>query len=155
VNPIQLTVVEPARAQAVATILHDALNLPDRLWELIDDPAYTTYAATQDDEVVAGAVVRWDVESEIAVLGVAPDCRGVGVGQSVVAQIAEEAKRRQVESLLVGTSSIAIDNILFYQKCGFRMSHVRRNYFDEVYPEINVEWRGIKLHDMIVFDYDL
>jgi N-acetylglutamate synthase-like GNAT family acetyltransferase len=154
-NPIQLRIVDPADAQAVATILHDALELPDRLWQLINEAAYTTYAGVHSDEIVAGAVMRWGAESEIAVLAVADNKRGRGIGQSVVAEIVVEAKRRQVGTLLVGTSSISIDNILFYQKCGFRMSHIRRGFFDEVYPELQVEWRGVKLHDMIMFDYDL
>jgi len=131
----------------------DALSIPEQLWGIINDPHCTTYAAYRAEELVAGAVVRWGDESEIEVLAVAREQRRQGIGQIVVARLIEEARTRGASTLLVGTSSIALDNILFYQKCGFRMSHVRKNYFSETYPELKIEWRGIKLRDMIVFDY--
>ncbi len=68
-------------------------------------------------------------------------------------QLTNEARRRSVRVLLVGTGSVSLDNIAFYQKCGFRMSHVRRNYFEYIQPPLVVD--GIRLRDMIVFDYVL
>ncbi len=150
---VHLKIVEPEQAQAAAAVIHDALPIPERLWQIINDPQNTTYEASRAGEVVAGAVVRWGEESEIEVLGVEPSKRGQGIGQAVVALLIEEARNRNVQTLFVGTSTIALDNIMFYQKCGFRMSHVRRNYFDEAFPDLHVKWRGVELHDMIVFDY--
>ncbi len=65
----------------------------------------------------------------------------------------KKARQRGATRLLVGTGNFSLDNIAFYQKCGFRMSHVRRGYFDDVDPpEV---WQEIELRDMIVFDFVL
>ena len=79
--------------------------------------------------------------------------RGQGIGRTIVASILQEARSRCVKRMLVGTGNFSLDNIAFYQKCGFRMSHIRRGHFDHIEPpEV---WQGIKPRDMIVFDYDL
>ena len=152
---IELRVTEPSEAQAAASTMHDALNIPDRLWKLIADPQYATYTAYAGDDPVAAAIVRWADVSEIEVFAVDRCRRRQGLGQAVIAEIVREAKKRGVCTILVGTSSIALDNIMFYQKCGFRMYQVRRNYFAESFPDLHVEWRGVVLRDMIVFAYDL
>ena len=101
--------------------------------------------------------MRWsDVpteESEIILLAVSPSRRGQGIGKWIVAALLDEARRRSVRVLLVGTGSLSLDNIAFYQKCGFRMSHVRRDYFDYIQPPLAID--GVTLRDMIVFDYIL
>ncbi len=71
----------------------------------------------------------------------------------IVAAILEEARRRQVQSVLVGTANSSIDNISFYQKCGFRMDSIRRDFF--TYCPSPVYENGIRTIDMIVFRYDL
>ena len=57
------------------------------------------------------------------------------------------------QSLLVGTGNSSLDNIAFYQKCGFRMDHVRRDYFAYAQPPI---WEdGILLQDMLMFRFNV
>ena len=53
----------------------------------------------------------------------------------------------------MGTSSTSLGNIAFYQKCGFRPSAVRRDYF-WYYRGQRLE-NGIAVRDMIVFRYDV
>ncbi len=65
----------------------------------------------------------------------------------------EELRRRGGHALLVGTANAALDNIAFYQKCGFRMVEIRRDYFAYIQPP--VAENGIILRDMIVLRYDL
>ena len=52
----------------------------------------------------------------------------------------------------MGTANSALDNIAFYQKCGFRMSAVKRDFFDYIQPRQREH--GIEMRDMIVFSYD-
>jgi len=53
--------------------------------------------------------------------------------------------------VLVGTANSSLENIAFYQKCGFRMDHVRRDYF--VYVQPPVIQNGIVMRDMLVLRY--
>ena len=55
--------------------------------------------------------------------------------------------------MLVGTGNASIDNIVFYQRCGFRMDHIRQNYF-WYHQEPDFE-NGIQVRDMIVFSYEV
>ena len=120
---------------------------------MLADPSLISYAAYRDGKTVGAVVVRWNAKSEIKLLAVDAARRGQGNGRAIVAEVVEEARRRGVKRLLVGTGNFSLDNIAFYQKCGFRMSHVRRGWFDAVDPP--EFWQGIKLRDMIVFDYEL
>src|SRR5580704_15721340 len=97
---VELRTVNPADAQAIAAIMHDALPIPERLWKIINDPRCTTYAAVQDGVDVAGIIVRWGEETEIEVLAVDRDKRGRGIGKAVVAGIIDEAKRGNVHTVL-------------------------------------------------------
>jgi hypothetical protein len=53
----------------------------------------------------------------------------------------------------VGTSSTSLGNIAFYQKCGFRVTAVRPDYF-WYHAEPLVE-HGIPVRDMLVFTHEL
>ena len=143
--------------EALVRTLHDADEDDARIRAALRDDALNSYTLWESQELAGAAVVCWaDVpaeESEIVLLAVAADRRGQGRGKRMVAALLEEARRRSVRVLQVGTGSMSLDNIAFYQKCGFRMSHVRRDYFDYIQPSLVVD--GITLRDMIVFEYVL
>jgi GNAT superfamily N-acetyltransferase len=142
--------------EQIVPVLVDALPFEDRLRAELSSPELTVYAAMLDEELIGAVAVRWVEPSEIALLGVDTAMRGHGHGQAIVGQVVEEARRRGFDRILVGTASFSLDNILFYQKCGFRMSHVRRDHFPTAFPDIEpIIWRGITLKDMIVFEFAL
>ena len=150
---IALQPAQDAEAEILAALLEDALSSEPTRRAMLADTDLTSYTAFHNSEIVGAVVVRWGGESEIELLAVDKARRGQGIGQAIVAALLEEARRRGVERLRVGTGNFSLGNIAFYQKCGFRMSHVRRGYFNDIDPP--EFWRGIKLRDMIVFDYEL
>jgi ribosomal protein S18 acetylase RimI-like enzyme len=90
---------------------------------------------------------------EIMELAVAPGRQGQGLGKHLVAWLIAEARRRGKRQMLVGTANSSIDNIAFYQKCGFRMDQIRKDHFS-YYGEPRYE-DGIQVRDMLVFRYEL
>ena len=150
---IVLQLTQNADTETLVALLEDALSSEDERRAMLTNASLTSYTAHHDSKIVGTVVVRWDAEGEIELLAVDKTRRGQGLGRAIVAAILEEARLRGVKRLLVGTGNFSLDNIAFYQKCGFRMSHVRRGYFDTVDPP--EFWRGIKLRDMIMFDYIL
>jgi len=151
-----LSLRETEEIEQLAAILRDALPYEDRLRAELSDPLVTPYAAVLDSEIVGAAAIRWDAPSEMTLLAVDAKRRGRGYGKAIVAAIVEEARARGVGRLLVSTASFSVDNILFYQKCGFRMSHVLRDYFATAFPEKQPPvWGGITLRDMLVLDYQV
>jgi GNAT superfamily N-acetyltransferase len=114
----------------------------------------TVYRMDDGGQLVGVATLRWrDDPCEIMELAVAPERQGQGLGKRFVAWLIDEARRRDKRQLLVGTANASIDNIAFYQKCGFRMDHVRKDYF-WYYDEPPIE-HGIPIRDMLVFRFDL
>lgn len=107
------------------------------------------------ERVLAGAAtVRWAGDPcEIVELAVAEALHGRGLGRQLVAWIVGEAARRGKRAVEVGTANASIGNLAFYQKCGFRFAHVRRDYFS-YYREPRVE-HGIAVRDLVVFRYEL
>ncbi|HEY3227826.1 MAG TPA: GNAT family N-acetyltransferase [Roseiflexaceae bacterium] len=112
------------------------------------------YRADDDDQLIGAATMQWRADPcELVELAVAPERQGQGVGRAIVAWLLAEARRRGKRQMLVGTANSSIGNIAFYQKCGFRMDHVRKDYF-WYYREPRYE-NGIRIRDMIVFRHDL
>lgn len=136
-------------------VLADAEEGEERVRATLLDPACTAYASRVDTQLVGAAVVRWeeDEASEIVYIAVAPDVRGQGYGKQIIHFLQEELRKRQGHALLVGTANAALDNIAFYQKCGFRMFEIRRDYFSYIQPPISEH--GIVLRDMLVLRYAL
>jgi GNAT superfamily N-acetyltransferase len=114
----------------------------------------TVYRMDDDGQLVGAATLRWNDEPcEIQELAIVEERQGQGLGKQLIAWLIEEARRRGKHRMLVGTANSSIPNLAFYQKCGFRMDHVRQDYF-RYYREPVYE-HGIQIRDMLVFSYDL
>jgi GNAT superfamily N-acetyltransferase len=114
----------------------------------------TVYGMEVDGQWLGAATMRWQSEpSEILELAVAEERQGQGLGKQLVAWLVDEARRRGKKTLVVGTSNASAGNFLFYQRCGFRMDHVRADYF-WYYRKPRYE-NGIRVRDLLVFRYDL
>ncbi len=120
------------------------------LANLVDD----VYRMDDGDRLVGAATMRWDGdECEIQELAIAPERQGQGLGKQFIEFLVAEAQRRDKQRILVGTANAGINQIAFYQKAGFRMDHVRQDYF-RYYREPVYE-NGIQIRDMLVFRRDL
>ncbi len=136
-------------------MLLDADEGEERIRAVLLDPSCTAYASWLDGQLVGAAVVRWQEgeSNEIVYIAVVAHLRGYGYGKGIIQALQEELRRRGGRALLVGTANAALENIAFYQKCGFRMFEVRRDYFAYIQPPLFEH--GIHLRDMIVLRYDL
>lgn len=104
--------------------------------------------------LLGAATVRWDDEPcEIVELAVADEAQGRGLGRTFVTWLLAEAARRGKRAVEVGTSNASLGNIAFYQKCGFRMERVRKDYF--WYDRSGRAENGIAVRDLLVFRYEL
>jgi GNAT superfamily N-acetyltransferase len=122
-------------------------------WSL-DNLSDTVYEVRVDEEIIGAATLRWKSEPpEIVELAVAADRQGQGFGKQIVEWLLDEARRKGKQELVVGTGNASIGNIVFYQRCGFRMDHVRKDYF-WYYGEPIFE-NGIMARDMLVFKYEI
>lgn len=152
--PIRLQVVPAEETEQLVSVLQDADEGLERIRATLADTGHTSYAALDGEALIGAATMRWEAEeSEIIYIAVAPERRGQGVGKAIIALLLEEARarRRGTRSVLVGTADASLENIAFYLKCGFRMDHVRRDYFHYIQPPI-IE-NGILMRDMLVLRF--
>jgi ribosomal protein S18 acetylase RimI-like enzyme len=93
---------------------------------------------------------------ELKAVAVNPDLHGQGIGQRMLARVLADLRRRGVPRAIVGTSNSGIGQIAFYQKAGFRLWKIERDFFTPArgYPAY-FEENGIRLLDMVWFDQDL
>ena len=136
-------------------MLLDADEGEERIRAVLLDPTCTAYACWLDSQLAGATVVRWQKKDpcEILYIEVAAALRGRGYGKQIMQALQDEMRSRGGRSLLVGTANAALENIAFYQKCGFRMYEIRRDYFAYIQPPVLEH--GIVLRDMLVLRYDL
>ncbi|HPU63668.1 MAG TPA: GNAT family N-acetyltransferase [Mobilitalea sp.] len=115
------------------------------------------YVATDDSDNVIGVIVLLPTRPEtleIINIAVYEDYQGKGIGKQLVSFAIQKAKEKKIKTLEVGTGNSSIDQIAFYQKCGFRITGVDRDFFVRHYKEEIYENR-IQCRDMIRFSMDL
>ena len=146
--------VAPEEHHVVVPLLRLAEPSASALWWSLRNLSDTVYRFDLDGALVGAATMRWrDEPSELVELAVAPERQGLGIGRRIVAWLLEEARRRGRQAVEVGTSSTSLANIAFYQKCGFRVTRVRPDYF--WYHAEPMFEHGIPVRDMLVFTYQL
>jgi ribosomal protein S18 acetylase RimI-like enzyme len=136
-------------------ILSDAEEGEERIRAALLDPACTMYACWLEQQLAAAAVVRWqeDEASEILYIAVASELRGRGYGKQLMQFLQNELREHGGHALLVGTANSSLDNIAFYQKCGFRMFEIRRDHFAYIQPPLSEHC--IVIRDMLVLRYEM
>lgn len=108
------------------------------------------------EENIAGVVLftfHADDVVELKNIALASSSRGKGLGKLVVNEAFNIYKRRGMSKMIVGTANSSIGNLAFYQKAGFRMAEIKKDFFKK-YPEPIFE-DGIRALDMVMFEKDL
>jgi len=104
-----------------------------------------------------GVYVLMETEKEILELkniAVAFQFRQQGYGKALLMDAIEKAKEHGAKMLEVCTGNSSIDQLVFYQKCGFRMKAIERDYFTKHYEEPIYE-NGIQCIDQVRLSLEL
>ncbi|WP_218042703.1 GNAT family N-acetyltransferase [Steroidobacter gossypii] len=114
------------------------------------------YSASADTDQVAGVVLAIPVEQdtvELKAVAVDRQLQGRGIGKLMLQRVLEDIRASGVKRVLVGTANAGIGQLAFYQKAGFRLLRIERDFFspERGYPE-NMEDNGIRLRDMVWMD---
>jgi ribosomal protein S18 acetylase RimI-like enzyme len=93
---------------------------------------------------------------ELKAVAVTPQLQGQGVGKRLLKQVLAELRAAGVRRVIVGTASCGVGQLAFYQKVGFRLWRIERDYFtrERGYPDGLTE-NGIPLRDMVWMDLDV
>ena len=113
-------------------------------------------ARDADGEVIGHlqTVPRDDGDTwEVTNTAVVEKARGQGVGRRLLEEAVADARRAGVSRVVLATGAADIGNLRFYQRCGFRMTHVVQDYFGPAhgYPD-DLVFDGIPLRDQVWFE---
>ncbi|GIO18900.1 N-acetyltransferase [Oceanobacillus oncorhynchi subsp. incaldanensis] len=146
-------------------LLHSGEALPMNLL-LLADPSerlirdYTTRGACyvlEKEEKVVGVYVLLPTRPDTAELvnvAVEEACHGQGLGKKLVLHAIQTAKQQGYRTIEIGTGNSGVAQLALYQKCGFRMVSIDRNFFLRHYEEPIFE-NGIQVIDMVRLEMDL
>lgn len=91
---------------------------------------------------------------ELVNIAVGEKHQGKGIGTRLVNHAIETAKLQGYRTIEVGTGNSSIGQLALYQKCGFRIVGVDRDFFVRHYTGEIIE-NGIPCRDMIRLSQDL
>ncbi|RFA34332.1 GNAT family N-acetyltransferase [Virgibacillus dokdonensis] len=92
--------------------------------------------------------------AELVNISVAECEQGKGYGKKLVADAIQKAKEKQYKTLEIGTGNSSINQLAMYQKCGFRITGVDKDFFVRHYSEPIFE-NGIPCVDMVRLSMEL
>lgn len=114
------------------------------------------YVAEEDGAVI-GVYVLIPTRPEMVELvnvAVEESRHGRGIGKQLVLHAVRTAREEGARTIEVGTGNSSVAQLALYQKCGFRITGVDRDFFIRHYPMEIVE-NGIPCRDMIRLSQDL
>ncbi len=139
-------------------IPYDLLLLADPSIETIDDYIHRgkCYVASIDNDIVGVYVMIKTRPLTLELVNIAVDekYQGRGIGKKLVFSAIENARAEKAKVLEVGTGNSSLSQLALYQKCGFRIVGVDRDFFKKNYIE-NIVENGIKCVDMVRLSMDL
>lgn len=103
-------------------------------------------------QAVARDADTWEVTNTAVV----EPARGAGVGRALLERASDEARRGGATRVILATAAADTGALRFYQRCGFRMTHVVRDAFATYrgYPP-GIVVDGIPMLDQVWFEQEL
>ncbi len=137
---------------------YNLLLLADPSREVIDEylKSSLVFVAEQNTEIV-GTVVLQTLSEEIAEIkniAVSPVLQGQGIGKYLIENIITIAREKDFKTICIGTANSSIGQLYLYQKLGFEMTEIRKNFFIDNYPEPIYE-HGIQAKHIIMLAQEL
>ena len=117
------------------------------------------FAFVEPDGTAVGVVLTVPHEHggvELKAVAVDATRQNLGIGRQMLAAVLEELRRRGARRAVVGTANAGIGQLAYYQKAGFRLLRIERDFFSPArgYPAV-MEDNGIRLRDMVWMDLEL
>ncbi|MNE70929.1 putative N-acetyltransferase YvbK [compost metagenome] len=114
------------------------------------------FIAEVDNSIIGVYVLLQTRPETVELVNIAVDenHQGKGIGKQLVNHAIQNAKQLGFKTIEIGTGNSSIGQLALYQKCGFRITGVDRDFFIRHYDEEIFE-NGIQVVDMIRLSQDL
>ncbi|MBD0256283.1 MAG: GNAT family N-acetyltransferase [Cytophagales bacterium] len=136
-------------------IPYDLLLLADETIEIIDRYAKEgqIYVLEGKGQLLAVYVLQAIDPARIEIKNIAVDRnhQGQGIGRFMLRDATSRAKAQGYGTILIGTANGAIKQLYLYQKEGFEITSIKKNFFVDNYPAPIFE-NGILCKHMIMLE---
>jgi ribosomal protein S18 acetylase RimI-like enzyme len=102
---------------------------------------------------VVHLIPQTDTVMEVKNIAVQEEAQGRGYGKMLLHYALDFCQQQAYEKVVVGTGNSSINNLVFYQKAGFRFLSIIRDFFTDHYDQPIFE-HGIQCRDMILLEVD-
>lgn len=146
--------------------MKDVLIIPPMDLLLLADPSLEhvqeyiqrgeCFIAEKENQIIGVYILLRTRPATVELVNIAVDEKeqGLGIGKWLVMDAIKKARSSGYEIIEVGTGNSSIGQLALYQKCGFRITGIDRDYFVKHYPEPIFE-NGIQCRDMVRLALDL
>lgn len=136
----------------------ELLLIADPSRDLIDEYLKQSdiFIARQIDEII-GVIVLFSLTAEtveIKNVAVKPEFQGQGIGSFLIENVVRIALLNGQKSICLGTANSSVGQFYLYQKLGFELTDIKRNFFINNYAEPIYE-NGIQAKHMLVLTRQL
>jgi GNAT superfamily N-acetyltransferase len=149
--PAVLITVEPGAARDAWIPLLELADEPEPLHGYVDDGVLYGVVNEESGKPLAGVLVIGIDDHIVELRAVAVDEaeQGRGLGTWIVSEVCDRLRQAE-RRVVVGTASSGIRQLGFYQRVGFRLTHVERDFFtpERGYPP-GLSENGIPTRDMV------
>ena len=158
--------MNPGSAESGVILWHEGRRTPLRhLFELADDSSTQIDSYIDLGRVLVARNARGEILGHIQLIptasadtvelnsiAVREDHQRTGIGRRLVDRALAICREESVQTVTVTTATADLDNVRFYQRCGFRATTIERDVFTEAegYPP-QLEANGIPVRDSITF----
>jgi ribosomal protein S18 acetylase RimI-like enzyme len=152
-----VVIVEPGPARDAWVELLRLADEPTPLRAVLQQGVL--YGVRDDDARPRAAVLvlnHGNAAAELRAVAVAGPHQGRGLGSWIVSEVCERLRVSGIRRVVVGTASSGLRQLGFYQRLGFRVSHVERDFFtpERGYPP-GLSENGISSRDIVWMDQEL
>lgn len=114
------------------------------------------YVLEKNNQIIGEYVLIPTRPETIEIVNVAVDenYHGQGFGKKLILHAIEESKKLGYKTIEIGTGNSGVNQLALYQKCGFRLISIDRDFFVRHYDEPIFE-NGIQVIDMVRLSMDI
>lgn len=132
---------------------YELLLLADPSIEIIEKYLKTSKVfVVEQNEMIIGTIVFQPLVnnlSEIKNVAVLPEFQGQGIGEYLIESVIQIARQMNFKTIQIGTANSSVGQLYLYQKLGFDISEIRKDFFIRNYKESIYE-NGIQVKHMIM-----
>lgn len=110
----------------------------------------------EENDLIGVIVIKAVNESTLEIMNIAvcEACQGKGYGKLMLKEAEKLAKHSGYNNFIIATANSSLNQLALYQKCGFRITDIEKDFFINAYKEVIME-NDIRAMDKIILSKNI